>query len=112
MACGLAKNLTSLIVFRVLAGFVGGAPLVNAGGTIGDMISINHRGAILSLFSAVDVLAPVVGPFAGGYITSSWGWRWIFYFLAILVRFSLKSVFTGVNPSVFLTSEISTEWCN
>ena len=36
---------------------------MNAGGTIGDMISINHRGAILSLFSAVDVLAPVVGPF-------------------------------------------------
>ncbi|KAL3421704.1 major facilitator superfamily transporter [Phlyctema vagabunda] len=48
------------------------------------MITINHRGAVLSLFSAVDVLAPVVGPFAGGYITSAWGWRWIFYFLAIL----------------------------
>ena len=84
--CALAQNLPALLACRVLAGFVGGAPLTNGGGTIADIIPVRRRGAILSLFSSVDVLAPVLGPSAGGYIAYAWGWRWIFWFLSITVR--------------------------
>ncbi|KAA8646576.1 uncharacterized protein ATNIH1004_008009 [Aspergillus tanneri] len=84
VGCALSQNLATLVACRFLAGLVGGAPTTNAGGTIADMIPIGRRGAILSLFSGVDVVAPVLGPTAGGYIAVELGWRWIFWLLSIL----------------------------
>lgn len=90
--CALSQNLPSLIAFRVLSGFVGGAPITNTGGTVGDMISIHHRGAILSLFGAVDTLAPIIGPLVGGFVSGAVGWRWNFWILCIFV-----SLLPGTN---------------
>ncbi|KAK2746151.1 hypothetical protein FQN55_005780 [Onygenales sp. PD_40] len=84
IGCALAQNVETLIACRVLAGLCGGATMTNPGGTIADMIAVGRRGAVLSLLGGVDVISPVLGPSAGGYIASAWGWRWMFWFLGIL----------------------------
>jgi MFS family permease len=42
--CGISPNATSLLIFRLLSGVMGGAPLTNGGGTIADLIPSNERG--------------------------------------------------------------------
>jgi multidrug resistance protein len=88
VACALSTNITMLITFRFLAGAMGSAPLTIGGGTISDLIPVEKRGVALSLFMLGPVLGPSVGPAAGGYLTQVLGWRWIFWILAIIVRFS------------------------
>lgn len=68
--------------------------MTNPGGTIADMIPVGRRGAVLSILAGVDVISPVLGPSAGGYIASAWGWRWMFWFLSILVRTGLRKPYS------------------
>jgi MFS transporter, DHA2 family, multidrug resistance protein len=77
--CGMAWDIESLIVFRVVQGFVGGAmvPLVFATGFI--MFSGPQRAMIPAILGMVSVLAPTLGPTAGGWLTDLVGWRSIFY---------------------------------
>jgi len=46
---------------------------------IGDLFPPSQRARLAGLFGAVFGLSSIVGPTAGGYITDSWGWRWVFY---------------------------------
>ncbi|KAJ5971517.1 uncharacterized protein N7479_001435 [Penicillium vulpinum] len=82
--CGLSPNATSLLIFRLLSGIMGGAPLTNGGGTIADLVPVHERGFIMSVFSLSMLLAPVLGPVAGGFISQEADWRWIFWLLTIL----------------------------
>ncbi|KAI1971120.1 hypothetical protein LOZ53_005575 [Ophidiomyces ophidiicola] len=84
VGCALSQNIQTLIACRILAGLCGGATITNPGGTIADMIPVGRRGAVLSLLGGVDVIAPVLGPSAGGYIASAKGWRWMFWVLSIV----------------------------
>jgi len=77
--CGFAWNIQSMIAFRVLQGFTGGAmvPTVFAVGY--TLFSGKERAMIPAILGAVSVLAPTLGPTVGGLITDSLGWRWIFF---------------------------------
>ncbi|KAJ5675650.1 MFS general substrate transporter [Penicillium macrosclerotiorum] len=82
--CGLSPNIGALLAFRVAAGFFGGAPLTNGGGTIADLVPAQERGFIMSIFSASMLIGPVLGPVVGGFLAQAKGWRWIFWALTIL----------------------------
>ncbi|KAJ7690229.1 MFS general substrate transporter [Mycena rosella] len=76
----LAKNIETLLITRFLAGFFAVAPLVNAGGVIADIWSVETRGLATSMFSASVFLGPVMGPIVAGYIVDSGiSWRWVFW---------------------------------
>jgi DHA2 family multidrug resistance protein len=77
--CGCAWNIQSMIAFRVLQGFTGGAmvPTVFAVGF--TLFSGKERAMIPAILGVVSVLAPTLGPTVGGLITDSLGWRWIFF---------------------------------
>ncbi|MET0264745.1 MAG: DHA2 family efflux MFS transporter permease subunit [Duganella sp.] len=77
--CGLAWDIDSMIAFRALQGFVGGAmvPTVWATGFI--LFSGRDRALASSILGVVTMLAPVSGPTIGGWITDLIDWRWIFY---------------------------------
>ena len=77
--CGLAWNIESMIVFRVLQGFTGGAmvPTVFAVGF--TLFTGKERALIPAILGMVAVLAPTLGPTVGGLITESLDWRWIFF---------------------------------
>jgi MFS transporter, DHA2 family, multidrug resistance protein len=77
--CGLATSLESLIAFRVLQGLAGGGLQPSSQAVLLDAFPPEKQGAAMTLFGIAALLAPVVGPTLGGYITDNYGWRWIFY---------------------------------
>src|SRR5262249_15971932 len=76
--CGLSTNLGMLIASRVLQGFAGGGLQPSSQGVLLDTFPPEKQGAAMSMFSIAALLAPVVGPTLGGFITDNYGWRWIF----------------------------------
>lgn len=77
--CGLAPSLDALIAFRVLQGLAGGGLQPSSQGVLLDAFPLEKQGAAQTLFGVAALLAPVVGPTVGGYITDNYGWQWIFY---------------------------------
>jgi EmrB/QacA subfamily drug resistance transporter len=78
MVCGLAQDMTQLIVFRGIQGIFGGVLFATVFTVIGDLFPPEQRGRTAGLFGAVFGLSSIVGPTAGGFITDHWGWRWVF----------------------------------
>jgi DHA2 family multidrug resistance protein len=77
--CGLAWSIESMIVFRAIQGFVGGAMVPTVFATGFAMFSGKQRAMIPAILGMVSVLAPTLGPTLGGWITDAAGWRWVFY---------------------------------
>ena len=77
--CGLAWDIQSMIVFRAIQGFVGGAMVPTVFATGYGLFTGKDRAMIPAILGMVSVLAPTLGPTVGGWITDAAGWRWIFY---------------------------------
>lgn len=76
---GASQTITQLIVFRAIQGLGAGA-LIPLSMTInGDIYTVRERTRMQGLFSGVWGLASILGPLAGGFITDSISWRWVFY---------------------------------
>ncbi|KAI1821152.1 putative MFS multidrug transporter [Xylaria intraflava] len=84
LACALAPNITSLLIFRLLAGLGGSACLSIGGGIVSDLFDTNERGAATAVFALGPLLGPVIGPIVGGFLSQAAGWRWVFWLLLIL----------------------------
>jgi MFS transporter, DHA2 family, multidrug resistance protein len=79
LLCGLAPSLGAIIFFRVLQGAGGGGLQPMAQAILADTFPPEKRGVAFAVFGVTTVLAPVVGPTLGGWITDNYTWRWIFY---------------------------------
>jgi DHA2 family multidrug resistance protein len=77
--CGMAPNLPFLIIFRVVQGACGGGlqPLSQA--IMLEAFPPEERGKAMAFWGLGIVVAPMLGPVMGGWITDSYSWRWIFY---------------------------------
>src|SRR5215470_4731481 len=77
--CGLAPTLSSLIVFRVIQGATGGAlqPLSQA--VLLEAFAPEDRGKAMGFWALGIVVAPILGPVLGGWLTDNYSWRWVFY---------------------------------
>jgi len=77
--CGLAPSLFMLIVFRVIQGATGGAlqPLSQA--VMLEAFPPRDRGKAMAFWGLGIVVAPMLGPVIGGWLTDNWSWRWVFY---------------------------------
>ncbi len=77
--CGLAPNLPFLILFRVIQGATGGGlqPLSQA--IMLEAFPPEDRGKAMAFWGFGIVVAPMLGPVLGGWITDNYSWRWIFY---------------------------------
>jgi DHA2 family multidrug resistance protein len=78
LLCGLAWNLQSLLFFRVLQGFAGGGMVPVSQSILADSFPPNKRGQAFSIFGVAVVVAPVVGPTLGGYLSDNFSWHWCF----------------------------------
>lgn len=77
--CGAAWSIESMIAFRAIQGFVGGAMVPTVFATGYALFTGKQRAMIPAILGMVSVLAPTLGPTVGGWITDALGWRWIFY---------------------------------
>jgi MFS transporter, DHA2 family, multidrug resistance protein len=79
LLCGLAPNMTTLIAFRALQGFVAG-PMIPLSQSL--LLSSYPRalaGLAMAMWSMTTLIAPVTGPLLGGWITDNMSWPWIFF---------------------------------
>jgi DHA2 family multidrug resistance protein len=88
--CGLAWNLQTLILARIFQGIGGGAMVPIAQAVLLESFPVHKRGAAMAAFSMGVIVAPILGPTLGGWITDNYSWRWIFY---INVPFGIAAVF-------------------
>jgi DHA2 family multidrug resistance protein len=77
--CGAAPNLAMLIVFRIIQGATGGAlqPLSQA--VLLETFKPEDRGRAMGFWAVGIVVAPILGPVVGGWLTENYSWRWVFY---------------------------------
>jgi len=85
IVCGLARSESMLLVFRFFSGFTGVATITIGSGTIADLMPREKRGKAVSIWSVGTILGPMVGPIIGGYVTETYGWRSMFWFISIAV---------------------------
>ena len=76
--CGMATNLQSMLLFRVLQGFAGGGMVPVAQSILVDAFPPAKRGQAFALFGVAVVVAPVVGPTLGGWLSDNYSWHWCF----------------------------------
>src|SRR5580700_3112545 len=76
--CGLAPNLNALLLFRVLQGFAGGGMVPVAQSILADAFPPAKRGQAFAVFGVAVVVAPVVGPTLGGWLSDNISWQWCF----------------------------------
>ena len=76
--CGLAWNLQSLLLFRILQGLGGGGMVPVAQSILADSFPPSKRGQAFALFGVAVVVAPVIGPTLGGWLSDNYSWHWCF----------------------------------
>jgi len=77
--CGMALDLPMLILARILQGAGGGAMVPIAQAILLESFPVAKRGVAMATFSLAVIVAPIIGPTLGGWITDNYSWRWIFY---------------------------------
>jgi DHA2 family multidrug resistance protein len=79
LLCGLSQSLPQLIVCRLAQGFFGGGLQPSQQAIILDTFPPEKRGQAFALTAVATIVAPVLGPSLGGWITDNYDWRWIFF---------------------------------
>ena len=95
--CGLAPNLQFLLVCRLLQGFAGGGMVPVAQSILADSFPPAKRGQAFALFGIAVVVAPVVGPTLGGWISDNLSWNWCFLINGPVGLLSMVLVFSLVK---------------
>ncbi len=107
--CGAAWDIQSMVAFRILQGFVGGAMVPTVFATGYSLFVGKQRAMIPAILGMVSVLAPTLGPTVGGWLTDAVGWRSIFYVNIIpgMVVTALALIFVRVDkPNLSMLKKI------
>jgi DHA2 family multidrug resistance protein len=103
--CGLATSLGQLILFRVLQGLAGGGLQPSSQGVLLDAFPVERQGVAMTLFGLAALLAPVVGPTLGGWITDNYSWRWVFFINVPVGLLSLAACYVQLQDPDYLTNQ-------
>ncbi len=79
LACGMSTSLPMLIFFRLVQGLAGGGLQPMQQAIVMDAFPLSKRGVAFAITGITIVLAPILGPTLGGYITDNFSWRWVFF---------------------------------
>ena len=97
LLCGLAWSLDSLVLFRILQGLGGGGMATSEQAILADSFPPAKRGQAFAIYGVAVVVAPVVGPTLGGWITDTYSWHWVFLINVPMGLISLLLVGTLVK---------------
>ncbi|MDR3764646.1 MAG: DHA2 family efflux MFS transporter permease subunit [Acidobacteriota bacterium] len=100
--CGMAGSLDQLIFFRILQGLAGGGLQPLAQAILLESFPKEKHGQAMAAYGLGIIVAPIVGPTLGGYITDNYTWRWIFYLNIPVGIFSLMMMARFVHDPPYL----------
>lgn len=107
--CGAAWSLASMVVFRLLQGAFGAVLIPLSQTVLLDAFPKEKHGKAMAIWSIAIMVAPIVGPTIGGYITEHYVWRWVFYLNAPIGLIALLLAF-GQIPDTPRGAPRPTDW--
>ena len=96
---GMAWSLPTLLTFRILQGFGGGGMVPVAQSILADVFPPEKRGQGFALFCVAVVVAPVVGPTLGGWLSDNMSWRWDFLINVPVGLFAMAAIAAVLRES-------------
>ncbi len=79
LLCGSSPNLPILILFRIIQGITGGVMQPLSQAVLLEAFEPEERGRAMGFWALGIVVAPIIGPVLGGWLTDNYSWRWVFY---------------------------------
>jgi EmrB/QacA subfamily drug resistance transporter len=103
-ACGVAQDITMLVVSRTVQGVAAGGLMSLAMAAVGDLVSPRERARFQGYITATFAVATIAGPLVGGVLVDHVSWRWVFYVnlplgLAALAGLRLRLPASEANPT-------------
>ena len=103
--CGMATSLYQLILFRVIQGLAGGGLQPCSQGALIDAFPAEKQGTAMTLFGLAALIAPVVGPTLGGWITDEYSWRWVFFINLPIGFLALTACYAVLRDPDYLATQ-------
>ena len=96
MLCGMAQNITEMVLFRALQGATGAfiSPLSQA--AMLDISKPSRQAQMMAIWGMGIMIGPILGPIVGGFLTENYNWRWVFYVNVPLGALALFILITGL----------------
>ena len=79
LACGIATSLPEMVLYRLFQGICGAALVPLSQAVLLDINPREQHGSAMAMWGAGIMVAPIIGPTLGGYLTESFNWRWVFF---------------------------------
>ncbi len=79
LLCGIAQSLSQIVIYRLLQGVFGAALIPVSQATLLDIYPRERHGSAMAIWGAGIVVAPILGPTLGGWLTDTYTWRWVFF---------------------------------
>ncbi len=108
--CGMAGSLNQLILFRVIQGLAGGGLQPSSQGVLLDAFPTEKQGVAMTLFGLAALIAPVVGPTLGGWITDQYSWRWVFLINVPIGLLALAACHAKLRDPDYLVAQRAELW--
>lgn len=89
MLCGIAQNITEIVLFRILQGLFGAALVPLSQAVMVDTWPLKERAKAMSIWGMGVMVGPIAGPTVGGWLTETFDWRWTFFINLPVGIFSL-----------------------
>ncbi len=105
MACGLARSLPVMVLFRIVQGIGGGVLTTISQAILRESFPPEEQGTAMGVYGMGAVVAPAIGPTLGGWITDNYSWPWIFYINIPIGVLNLFLVSRFVHDPPYLVRE-------
>ncbi|HEY2107784.1 MAG TPA: DHA2 family efflux MFS transporter permease subunit, partial [Candidatus Binataceae bacterium] len=100
--CGAARSLDQMVIFRLLQGFAGAAMVPSSQAIMMETFPPEEQQLAMATWSMGLMVAPVLGPTLGGWITDNWSWRWNFYINVPIGILAILMVYTFLEDPSYL----------
>ncbi|HXR34769.1 MAG TPA: DHA2 family efflux MFS transporter permease subunit, partial [Candidatus Binataceae bacterium] len=102
--CGAAQSLQQMVVFRLLQGMAGAAMIPSSQAILMETFPPEEQQLAMAVWGMGLMVAPILGPTLGGWITDNWSWRWNFYINLPIGMIAIAMVSAFVHDPPYLAA--------